>query len=173
MLVPAEGWRQNQQNKSTTGSLSSTDGNTNAMFLVPRQLEVVRSPGTRCCSVTRSCLTLCNPMDHSMKGFPVLHYLLEFAQTYVYWVGDAIQPSPLPFLLLSIFPSIRVFSSESDLPGHPAAPQWKAGAETVGVPGPRRPSQHLCGVAARAPLLARRFGPVFQRLRASGPGPTL
>ena len=115
MLVPAEGWRQNQQNKSTTGSLSSTDGNTNAMFLVPRQLEVVRSPGTRCCSVTRSCLTLCNPMDHSMKGFPVLHYLLEFAQTYVYWVGDAIQPSPLPFLLLSIFPSIRVFSSESDL----------------------------------------------------------
>ena len=28
-----------------------------------------------------------------MPGFPVFHYLLEFAQTHVYWVGDAIQPS--------------------------------------------------------------------------------
>ena len=36
---------------------------------------------------------LCNPMDCSMPGFPVLHYLPEFAQTYVYWVNDAIQPS--------------------------------------------------------------------------------
>ena len=40
-----------------------------------------------CCSVTRSCLTLCVPMDCSTPGFPVLHYL------YVHWVGDAIQPS--------------------------------------------------------------------------------
>ena len=34
-----------------------------------------------CCSVTQLCPTLCNPMDCSMPGFPVLHYLLEFAQT--------------------------------------------------------------------------------------------
>ena len=33
-------------------------------------------------------------MDCSMPGFPVLHYLLEFAQTHVYWVDNAIQPSP-------------------------------------------------------------------------------
>ena len=33
------------------------------------------------------------PMDCSTPGFPVLHYLLEFAQTHVHWVGDAIQPS--------------------------------------------------------------------------------
>jgi len=45
------------------------------------------------CSVTRSCLTLCNPMDCSMPGLPVLHHLPEFAQTQVHWVGDAIQPS--------------------------------------------------------------------------------
>ena len=32
-------------------------------------------------------------MDCSMLGFPVLHYLLQFAQTQVHWVGDAIQPS--------------------------------------------------------------------------------
>ena len=46
-----------------------------------------------CCSVAQSCLTLCDPMDHSTPGFPVLHHLLEFAQTHVHWVGDAIQPS--------------------------------------------------------------------------------
>ena len=31
-----------------------------------------------------SCLTLCNPMDHSMPGFSVLYCLLEFAQTHVH-----------------------------------------------------------------------------------------
>ena len=57
-------------------------------------------------------------MDCSAPGFPVLHYLLELAQTHVHWVGDAIQPShPLsPLLLLPlIFPGIRVFSNESAL----------------------------------------------------------
>ena len=44
-------------------------------------------------SVAQLCLSLCDPMDCSMPGFPVLHYLLEFAQTHVHWVGDAIQPS--------------------------------------------------------------------------------
>ena len=48
-----------------------------------------------CCScpVAKSCLTLCDPMDCTMPGFPVLHHLPEFAQTHVYWVSDAIQPS--------------------------------------------------------------------------------
>ena len=63
-------------------------------------------------SVGQSCLTLCNPMDCSMPGVPVLHHLLELIKTHVHRVGDAIQPSH-PFLLLpSIFPSIRVFSNE-------------------------------------------------------------
>ena len=49
-----------------------------------------------CCSVSQLCPTLCDPMDCSMSGFPVLHYLPELAQTHVHWVGDAIQPtSPL------------------------------------------------------------------------------
>ena len=67
-------------------------------------------------SVTQSCPTLCDLVNHSMPGLPVHHQLLEFTQTHVHWVGDAIQPShPLsPLLLLpSIFPSIRVFSNES------------------------------------------------------------
>ena len=43
--------------------------------------------------VAQSCPTLCDPMGHSMPGFPVYHQLLEFTQTHVHWVGDAIQPS--------------------------------------------------------------------------------
>ena len=64
------------------------------------------------CSVAQSCPTLCDPMGCSTPGFPVLHHLLELAQTHVHWV-----PSNLliccPLLLLpSIFPSIRVSSHE-------------------------------------------------------------
>ena len=44
-------------------------------------------------SVAQSCLTLCNPMNHSTPGLPVHHQLPEFTQTHVHWVGDAIQPS--------------------------------------------------------------------------------
>ena len=43
-----------------------------------------------CCLVAKLCLTLCDPMDRSTSGFPALHYLPEFAQTYVHWVSDAI-----------------------------------------------------------------------------------
>ena len=46
-----------------------------------------------CCSVAKSCPTLGSPMNCSMPGFPVLHYLLEFAQIHAHWVGDAVQPS--------------------------------------------------------------------------------
>ena len=66
-------------------------------------------------SVTQSCPTLCDPMDCSTPGLPVYHQLLEFIQTHVHRVSDAIQPShPLlpvynPAL---IFPSVRVFSNE-------------------------------------------------------------
>ena len=66
-----------------------------------------------CCSIAKSCPTLCDPMYCSMPGFPVLYYLLKFVQTHVHWVSDAIQPSHLlssrPLLPPSIFPSIRVF----------------------------------------------------------------
>ena len=58
-------------------------------------------------------------MDHSMLDLPVHHQLLEFTQTHVHWDGDATEPS---HPLLSIFPSIRVFSSESAL--HIRRPQY-------------------------------------------------
>ena len=46
-----------------------------------------------CCSVTKSHLTFCNLTDCSMPGFPVLHYLPEFAQIHAHWVSDAIRLS--------------------------------------------------------------------------------
>ena len=69
-------------------------------------------------SVTQSCRTLCNPMNHSTPGLPVHQQLPEFTQTHVPRVNDTIQPShPChPLLLLPpVPPSIRVFSSESTL----------------------------------------------------------
>ena len=72
-----------------------------------------------CCrSVTQSCLTLCETMNCSIPGFPVLHYLLEFVKLMSI---ESVMPSNqlifcCPFLLLpSIFPIIRGFSSESAL----------------------------------------------------------
>ena len=46
-----------------------------------------------CCSVAKSCPTLCSPMDCSTPGFPILHCLPEFAQVHIHWVINAIQPS--------------------------------------------------------------------------------
>ena len=69
-------------------------------------------------SIAQSCLTLCDPMDCSMPGFPVLHHLLELAQTHVHWVSDAIQPShPLlsPSLPAFNLAQHQIFSSESVL----------------------------------------------------------
>ena len=44
-------------------------------------------------SVAQSCPTLCDPMNRSTPGLPVHHQLLEFTQTHVHWISDAIQPS--------------------------------------------------------------------------------
>ena len=46
-----------------------------------------------CCSISKLCLTLCEPVDCSTPGSAVLRCLPEFAQICVHWVGDAIQPS--------------------------------------------------------------------------------
>ena len=69
-------------------------------------------------SVAQSCPTLCDPMNHSTPGLPVHHQLLEFTQTDVHRVSDAIQsshPLPSPSPLPPIPPSTRVFSNESTL----------------------------------------------------------
>ena len=37
-----------------------------------------------CCLISKSCLTRCNCMDYCAADFPVLHCLLEFAQSHVH-----------------------------------------------------------------------------------------
>ena len=72
------------------------------------------------CSVAKSCLAVCHPMNWSMQGFPVLHCLPEFAQINVHSVHDAIQPSypvipstscPESFPSSGSFPRNRLFTS--------------------------------------------------------------
>ena len=73
-----------------------------------------------CCSVTNSCLTLCDPINSSTSGFCVPHCLPEFAQIHVHWVNDTIQPSypvtpfsscPQSFLASGSFPVSWLFTS--------------------------------------------------------------
>ena len=74
-------------------------------------------------SVLSSCSVMSDslwPMDSNSPGFTVHHQLLDPTQTHIHCIGNAIQPShplssPSPPGLASIFPSIRVFSSESVL----------------------------------------------------------
>ena len=71
----------------------------------------------QCSSVVQSlnCVQLCNPLDCNTPGFPVLHHLSEFTQTLNI---ESVMPSKhlilscSLLLMPSIFPSIRVFSSE-------------------------------------------------------------
>ena len=86
------------------------------MWTISNLLNAIRSDQIR--SVAQSCPTLCEPMNHSTPGLPVHHQLLEFTETHVHLVSDAIQPShplssPSP---PSPSPSQhQVFSNESTL----------------------------------------------------------
>ena len=75
-------------------------------------------------SVTQLCPTLCDPIDGSMPGFPVLHHLPEFALTHVYQVSDAIQ---LSHPLLSPFPPAFNLSQHQGL--FQWASLWQKGTE--------------------------------------------
>ena len=88
-----------------------------------RNRAILASPSIHCSSVTQLCPTLCD----RTPGFPVLHCLLEFAQTHVHWVSDAIQPShslssPSPSCLQS-FPASGSF---------PMSQLFKSGGQSIG-----------------------------------------
>ena len=61
-------------------------------------------------SVIQSCLTLCNPMNHSTPGLPVHHQLPELTRTHIHWVSNAIQPS---YPLLSPSPAFSLSQHQS------------------------------------------------------------
>ena len=85
-----------------------------------------------CCSVAKSFPILCNLMDCGMPGVPVLYCLLEFAQTHVHWVDDAIQPTisssvaffsfcPQSFPASQSFPVSQLFTSGGQSTGASAS----------------------------------------------------
>ena len=80
-----------------------------------------------CCSVPKSCPTLCDPMICSTPGLPVSHRLLEFAQVHVHWVDDAIPSSTVRFsFCLQSFPVSRSL---------PMSRLFASGGQSIGTLG--------------------------------------
>ena len=84
-------------------------------------------PSVQFSSVTQSCPTLCDPMNCSTPSLPVHHQLLEFTQTHVHPVGDAIQPS---HPLLSPSPPAPNPSQHQSLP---MSQLFAWGGQSIGV----------------------------------------
>ena len=91
-------WKCYTQNAIKFGKLSSGHRTGKVFNPIPKKGNV--SECSNYCTtalifspVAQSCPTLCDPMNRSTPGLPVHHQLLEFPQTQVHWVGDAIQPS--------------------------------------------------------------------------------
>ena len=81
-----------------------------------------------CCSVAKLSPTLRNPLNCSTPGFLVLHYLLEFAQTHVHRVSDAIQPShPLSS------PSLPAPNASQHQGFFPVSQLFTSGGQSIGV----------------------------------------
>ena len=113
-----------------------------ALFTIARTWKQPRCPSTdewikKCgtytqwniqfSSVTQLCPTLCDPMNHSTLGHPVHHQLLEFTETYVHQVGDAIQAS---------HPVISFSSCPQSLPASESFPMSQLfawGGQSIGV----------------------------------------
>ena len=84
-------------------------------------------PKMCCCSATQSCPTFCDLMVCSIPGFPVLYHFMEFVETHVHWVGDAIQPSrPL------LSPSLPAFSL-SQHRSFPMNELFASGGQSIGA----------------------------------------
>ena len=84
-----------------SGPSHTVGGNANCYSTMENSTEV-----PFCCSVAQLCPTLCNPMDCSRPGYPVLHHLPDFAQTFM--SIESVMPSCHLFHLSS---SVIPFSS--------------------------------------------------------------
>ena len=92
-------------------SVSSTCQAVKTLHMWERQGWMKHKLESRFSSVSQSCPTLCNPMNHSMPGFPVQHQLPELTQTHVHWM---VMPSNhlslcSSLLLLQSFPASGSF----------------------------------------------------------------
>ena len=78
-------------------------------------------------SFMSECLTLCNPMDCSMLGFPRLHYLSEFAQTHAYWVSE---PSNHLILCCPFSSCLQYFPASGSFP---MSQLFTSGGQSIGA----------------------------------------
>ena len=78
-------------------------------------------------SVAQSCLTLCDPMNHSTPSLPVHHQLPDFTQTHIHWVGDAIQPSH-PVVPFSSYPQFFPVSGSFQV-----SQPFTLGGQSIGI----------------------------------------
>ena len=128
-------------------------------FWVSR-LDCVKADHLCCsCSVANLCSTFCDLMDGSTPGFPVLHQLLELAQTHVHWVSDAIHPyHPL------LSPSPPAFSL-SQHQGLPMNWLFASGGQSIGASASVLPMNNqgwiLLGLTEFISLLSKELSSVF------------
>ena len=89
-----------------------------------------------CCLVAQSCLTLCDPMDCSTRGFFVLHYLLEFIQTHIHWTESkliSIDPWVRFNRLILCHPLLLLPSTFSSIRSFPVSQLFASGGQSIGV----------------------------------------
>ena len=92
-------WLRLQASKAgSPGSIPSqgTKSHTPKLRVQMLQLKILHGATrtqTCCCSVAQSCPFLCDSMDYSTPGFPVLYYLPEFAQTHAHSIGPSVAKS--------------------------------------------------------------------------------
>ena len=109
---------------------------------------------------SHSVMSLCNPMDCSIPGFPVFHYPFEFAQTHVHWIGDAsssvvpISSHLLSFPASGSFPVSQFLASEGQSIG---------GSASASVPPMSIQDRFPLGLADLISLLSKRLSEVFSR----------
>ena len=112
-----------------------------------------------CCSITQSCPAVCDPMDCSTPGFPVLHYLPDFAQTYVHWsqwCHPTISSSAVPFSCPQSFPASESF---------PKCQPFTLGGQIIGTSASVLPMNiqdwFPSGLTALISLLSKRLSRVY------------
>ena len=115
-------------------------------------------------SVAQLVPTLCNPMHSSMPGFPVHHQLLEFTQTHVHWVGDAIQPSH-SLSSPSFFPCLQSFPASGSFP---MSHFFASAGQSIGAPASVLPMNKQdwfpLGLTGLMSLLSKGLSEVFSNI---------
>ena len=98
-----------------------------SLMLKNQYTDIINIMYCCCCLVTKSCQTVSNPMNCSSPCFPVLHDFLESAQTYLHWVGNAVQLSHC------LFPASPPGFSLPEHQSYPISWLFTSGGQSIGA----------------------------------------